>query len=516
MRFLIIDDSPYDRELMKRTIQQAIPTATYVEILHQQAFEEALRDLDYTMVLIDYQLKWTTGLEILKAIRARSSDLPVVMVTETGSEEIAVEAMKSGLSDYVLKTHLSRLPITIEDCLERLRLRAERQDLQVQMQQAQKMESLGLLVSGLAHDFNNLLAGIMGYAQRGLARTQQEHVLSEYFQHIQTRAEQGARMTRQLLAFARGTPMEPRYVDLNEQIASLLDLVRTLLGASVQLVFHADPALKAVYADPTQLEQVLVNLCMNARDAMPAGGNLEITTQQVEIAQGGQHVQPYLLPGSYILLRISDTGSGMDEQLQARVFEPFFTTKEVGQGTGLGLAVVYGIVKQHHGVIRVQSQPGQGTTFWLYFSAVEPKTEAAEERRSLEVQAVLGGGSETILLVEDDPDIQLIMSEMLREYGYSVLIANNGEEGLHLFEQHASSIALVIADVMMPRMQGRQFQEHVRRQRADTKVLVMSGYQEMDLKRRNLLDPGSVFLQKPFDLDVFAAKVRELIGLKRV
>ncbi len=170
MRFLIIDDSPYDRELMKRTIKQAIPEATYVEILHQQAFEEALRELDYTMVFIDYQLKWTTGLEILKAIRARSSDLPVVMVTETGSEGIAVDAMKIGLSDYVLKTHLSRLPITIEDCLERVRLRAERHDLQVQMQQAQKMESLGLLVSGLAHDFNNLLAGIMGYAQLGLAR----------------------------------------------------------------------------------------------------------------------------------------------------------------------------------------------------------------------------------------------------------------------------------------------------------------------------------------------------------
>ena len=297
MRFLLIDDSPYDRELMKRTIQQAIPAATYVEILHQQAFEEALRELDYTMVFTDYQLKWTTGLEILKAIRARSSDLPVVMVTETGSEEIAVEAMKIGLSDYILKTHLSRLPIAIEDCLERARLRAERQTLQVQMQQAQKMESLGLLVSGLAHDFNNLLAGIMGYAQRGLARTQQEHVLSEYFQHIHTRAERGARMTRQLLAFARGTPMEQRYVDLNEQIASLLNLFRTLLGASVQFVFHADPALKAVYADPTQLEQVLVNLCMNARDAMPAGETWRSPPSRSKLHRAGNMSSPISLPG---------------------------------------------------------------------------------------------------------------------------------------------------------------------------------------------------------------------------
>ena len=203
----------------------------------------------------------------------------------------------------------------------------------------------------------------------------------------------------------------------------------------------------------------------------------------------------------------------MNEQVQARLFEPFFTTKEVSEGTGLGLAVVYGIVKQHHGVIRVQSQPGQGTTFWLYFPAVEQVLQAVEEAVTDENHLV-GGGSETILLVEDDPDIQLVMSEILQEYGYTVLMAGDGEEGLRMFEQHAHSIAVVVADVMMPKMQGRHFQEHIRKLYANTKVLVISGYQEMDLKQRDLLDSRSAFLQKPFSLDAFVGKIRELIGLE--
>lgn len=254
-----------------------------------------------------------------------------------------------------------------------------------------------------------------------------------------------------------------------------------------------------------------MNLCLNARDAMPTGGNLEISTQQMEIPEGGQHAEPYLPPGAYVMVRMRDTGIGMDAQTQARLFEPFFTTKEGGQGTGLGLAVVYGIVKQHHGAIRVQSQPDQGTTFSLYFPAVEPAMEPAVEAPKDDLSPIQGG-AETILLVEDDPDIQAVLADVLQEYGYSILIAEDGEAGLHLFEEHASSIALVIADIMMPKMQGRAFQEQVRELRAGLKVLVMSGYQEMDLKRRNLLDPGSTFLQKPFDLDVFAATVRKLLG----
>lgn len=511
MRFLIIDDNPQDRELIKRAIGKVFSEVSYVEVIHQQAFEEALHTLDYDIVFSDYQLKWSTGIEILKAIRARSSSQPVIMVTDTGNEEIAAEAMKKGLNDYVIKTHLYRLPIAIRECLERIQLQKERKDLETQIQQAQKMESLGLLVSGIAHDFNNMLAAIAGFAERGMKETQQENTSThEYFHHIHHRAEQGARMTKQLLAFARGTPMEPQYLNVNERITTLLPFLQTLMGTSVQIDFHADLAVKTIYADATQLEQILVNLSLNARDAMPMGGTLDLITQHVELTQGSQ---PYLLPGSYVLVQVKDTGVGMNEYVQERLFEPFFTTKEVGKGTGLGLAVVYGIVKQHHGVIRVQSQPGQGSTFSLYFPASERTEIMTEEQLPHDSDMLLSGG-ETILLVEDDPDIQLVIYDVLQELGYTVLLAADGEEGLAVFEAHASTISLVIADIMMPKMKGRQFQEHIRKYCPDIKVLIVSGYQEIDLKRRDLLDTRSAFLQKPFDLDMLIAKVRELLNLK--
>lgn len=504
-RFLIIDDSPHDRELIKRAIGKVFPEASYVEVIHRWGFEQALRTLDYALVLVDYQLKWNTGTEVLKTIRARSSLLPVIMVTDTGCEEIAVEAMKEGLNDYVLKRHLQRLPIAIQDCLERI-------ELQAQIRQAQKLESLGLLASGIIHDFNNLLAAISSFAQIGMRRTQQEaSPFHEYFQQIHRNTEQGAHMTQQLLAFARGTPIEAKYLNLNEQILALLKLLQPLIGTSIQIDFHADPKLKHIYADATQIEQVLVNLCLNARDAMPMGGNLELMTEQIDITQGSQHSYPYLQPDSYVLVRVKDSGIGMDEQTQAHLFEPFFTTKEVGKGTGLGLAVVYGIVKQHQGIIQVQSQPGLGSTFSLYFPAVEPEAEMGTEQAPLD-SSVIESRGETILLVEDDLSIQEVMRETLQEEGYTVMIARDGEEGLAIFEAHASSIALVIADIMMPKMKGRQFQEHVRKQCPNIKVLIVSGYEEMDLKRQDLLDSRSAFLQKPFDLDLLVTEVRRLLN----
>ena len=359
------------------------------------------------------------------------------------------------------------------------------------------MESLGLLVSGLSHDFNNLLAAIAGFAQIGMTRAQQvAPPLHEYFQQIYQRSKQGARMTQQLLAFARGTPIELKHINLNERISALLNLLQIMMGTSVQIKFHADPNLRTIYADATQIEQTLINLCLNARDAMPMGGNLELMTEQLEIT-GFQHGYPHLQPGSYVLVQVKDSGIGMDEQTQARLFEPFFTTKEVGTGTGLGLSVVYGIVKQHQGIIQVQSQLGQGSTFSIYFPAVEPEAEMEMEQVPLD-DSVIRDGGETILLVEDDPSIREVLHEVLQECGYTVLIAGDGEESLTVFEAHASSIALVIADIMMPKMKGKQFQEHIRRQRPDIKVLIVSGYEETDLKRRDLLDPRSAFLEKPF------------------
>lgn len=510
MKILLIDDNPFDRELLKRGLQPHFADVTYVEIINARMFEQALANPDYDLVFTDYQLKWTTGLDVLRGIRQISEDIPVIMVTDTGSEEIATEAMKGGLNDYVLKTHLTRLPIATQECLQKAQIQRERRELEVQLQKAQKMESLGLLVSGIAHDFNNLLAAIMGYAQRGIKEPGTPNRLYEQFQHIQDRAEQGARMTRQLLSFARGTPLDPQQLFFDQMLESLSDFLQKLMGPTIELQIDSASDLHPVYADRTQIEQVLVNLCLNARDAMSAGGKLSIAARNTLVDPLALHFQTDALAGSYVLVTVTDTGVGMDEWTQAHLFEPFFTTKEVGMGTGLGLAVVYGIVKQHHGFVQVTSSPGKGTTFSLYFPTA---TELAQEKvvDLLPARLEPQGGSETILLLEDDIDIQLVISEFLRDCGYKVLLANDGEEGMELFRKHSSSIALVITDIMMPKMKGREFQEDIRQDNPRVKVLVVSGYQEMDLKRRQLLDPHSAFLPKPFALDNLALKVRELL-----
>ncbi|GCE22992.1 hybrid sensor histidine kinase/response regulator [Dictyobacter kobayashii] len=518
MKVLLIDDNPFDRELVKHKMEQVWPDIQWKEVTNQQAFSAIMKQPDFDFVLTDYQLKWTTGIDVLKFIIKCCPDLPVFMVTDTGSEELAVEAMKLGLSDYVLKTHLSRLPLAIEDFFQRRQLKNEHEVLQKQIQQAQKMESLGLLVSGLAHDFNNLLAGMMGYAQQGIKHSSANPELAEYFQHIFTRAEQGARMTRQLLTFARGSHLEPMRIQMNTLIAQTLEFVGTLLGPTIKIEFNPDATIADLYADPTQLEQMLVNLCINARDAMPHGGTLRVETHTFQLHKGKQDARFTAQPGPYVQITITDTGEGMSPEVLARLFEPFFTTKDVGRGTGLGLSVVYGIIQQHHGFIEVTSQPGKGTCFALYFPVAEQvsleETTLNERAASEKVTpSVKTPGKVTILVVEDDPDVQQVICEVLREEGYTILLASDGEEGLQLFQEHIATIRLVIADIMMPKMQGKEFQQQIRRRQPETKVLVMSGYQQIQLQQKDLLDPNSDFLQKPFDLDILLEKVHTLINI---
>lgn len=508
MRFLVIDDSPYDRELIIRKLQDEFSDATFVEVRRQADLEEAMARYDFDAVLVDYGLKWTNGLEILKKHRAQFPDLPIVMVTDTGNEEVATEGMKAGLSDYVLKRHLQRLPFVLKESLEKKdRLLKERKLLEEQTQQAQKMESLGLLVGGVAHDFNNMLAGITGYAQLGLSLVKPDDPLYEHLNHIHEIAQRAATMTRHLLAFSRQQALEPSDVNLNIVISNLLDFLGKILVKDIAVDFIGDPTLKTIYADAIQIEQVMMNLCINARDAMPNGGKITIKTQNIFLDEVDAKAYLNSKPGSYVLLTVADTGMGMDKQVRERMFEPFFTTKEVGRGTGLGLSVVYGIIAQHNGFIAVDSELGKGTIFNIYFPAVEcinlpGKTEEAKMAQE---------GTETILVVEDDPDLQCLMEIFLQSYGYSVILADNGEEGLKLFEQHAPSIALVIADLMMPKMKGRELYEHVRCLSPTVRFLFVSGYRADQLGQDFVVEKGVDFLEKPFDLDQMAATIRKLL-----
>jgi len=384
----------------------------------------------------------------------------------------------------------------------------ERKQLEQQFQQAQKMEAVGRLAGGVAHDFNNLLTAILGSADLVLDDLKPNAPEREEIQEIRRAALRAADLTRQLLAFSRQQVISPTVLNPNAVVANMDKLLRRLLGEDVDLRTVLTPEPGAIKADPSQLEQVVVNLAVNARDAMPGGGKLTIETQNVDLDEeyAGGHVSAQ--PGSYVMLAVSDTGSGMDAVTQARIFEPFFTTKEKGKGTGLGLATVYGIVKQSGGWIWVYSEPGHGTTFKIYLPRV---TEAAAPAAPSPVLPISVRGSETVLLVEDDEMIRALVQKVLKANGYTTLVAESGPAALRLAGQHDGRIHLLMTDVVMPGMNGREVAERLAPAHAGIEVLYLSGYTDDAIVHHGVLEPGIAFLQKPFTPAVLVRKVREVL-----
>jgi PAS domain S-box-containing protein len=386
----------------------------------------------------------------------------------------------------------------------------ERKDLEAQLLQAQKMEAIGKLAGGVAHDFNNLLTIINGYSHLLLGRLPETDPLRQDIAEIKKAGDRAVELTQQLLAFSRRQVMVPAVLDLNAVVRGLSSMVQRLLGEDVDLNVALDPALGHVRADRSQLEQVLMNLAVNARDAMPRGGKLTVETANVEVAETFRHGQ-VVMPGRYVLLSVSDTGMGMDEATKARIFEPFFTTKDVGRGTGLGLSTVYGIVKQSGGHVFVYSEPGRGSTFKVYLPRVD---EAVEPEPVAETPGDLPRGDEVILLVEDEPGVRALVRNSLRARGYAVLEARHGIEALLLSARHPGPVHLLLTDVVMPQMSGREVAAQVLASRPGTKVLYMSGYAENSVVHHGILDPGTAFLQKPFTPDALVRKVREILDAR--
>jgi len=378
--------------------------------------------------------------------------------------------------------------------------------LEDQFRQAQKMEAVGRLAAGVAHDFNNLLTIIIGYSDVMLDRFASGDPMRAYTTEIKGAGGRAVGLTRQLLAFSRQQVLAPQVLDLNTLITNLTKLLNRLIGEDIDLVFNAGPLPATVKADPGHIEQVLMNLAVNSRDAMPRGGKLTIETSHVQVdeAYGSTH---YSMPaGSYVMLAVSDTGCGMDKDIQAHIFEPFFTTKEMGKGTGLGLATVYGIVKQSGGSIWVYSEPGAGTTFKIYLPAVKGAPHAAKE------SAVPAGGSETVLLVEDDAGLRGLARMVLEaQGGYKVLESPGGKEARLFAGQHKGPIHLLLTDVVMPGMSGRELSEELATLRPEMKILYMSGYTDDTVVRHGVLEEGMAFLQKPFTAESLLRKVRELL-----
>ncbi len=384
----------------------------------------------------------------------------------------------------------------------------ERKQLEEQFHQAQKMEAVGRLAGGVAHDFNNLLTAILGSADLVLDSLTADVPQREEVEEIRKAALRAADLTRQLLAFSRQQVIAPTVLNPNGVVVNMDKLLRRLLGEDVELRTVLAPDLAAVKADPSQLEQIVLNLAVNARDAMPNGGKLTIETQNVELDQ--EYVRGHLSaqPGPYVMLAVSDTGVGMDAATQARIFEPFFTTKEQGKGTGLGLATVYGIVKQSGGWIWVYSEPGHGTSFKIYLPRV---AEAVAPAAPSPVPPVSVRGSETVLLVEDDEMIRKLVQKVLKANGYTVLVAASGGDAERVAGQHEGPIHLLMTDVVMPGLNGREVAQRLTAARAGIRVLYLSGYTDDAIVHHGVLDPGVAFLQKPFTPAVLGRKVREVL-----
>ncbi len=388
---------------------------------------------------------------------------------------------------------------------------------ELRLQQSQKMEAIGTLAGGVAHDFNNLLTVILGntnLALRQLPPTNQAHLRLVEIERAGNRATM---LTRQLLAFSRRQHLERHTINLNDTVRELVKFLRRIIGEDVEVNVKTAPDLSAVFADPAQLEQMLMNLCVNARDAMPGGGTLTIETSNIELDESYQRQYPYVKPGKYAQIKVSDTGSGFDKETQARIFEPFFTTKAVGKGTGLGLSMVYGIVKQHDGHIHVYSELEQGTTFTVYLPVDEKAVEKEKQKQPLP----LLGGTETILVAEDEEALRKLSKDVLESLGYTVLLAKNGEEAIEMYIANRERIDLLLFDVVMPRMSGSEAFEQIHGMGSEIPALFMTGYssetvQSRFVRQHKLIEEfGAGVIQKPYSLDGLGRRVREALDKKR-
>lgn len=639
---LIVEDSEDDAKLIVRELTKAGYEVRSERVETSAAMLQALRTKVWDVVISDYRMPGFSGIDALKLARANGNEVPFILVSGTIGEEVAVDAIKAGATDYLLKDRLARLVPAVERALreaeerrkrrqaeeelrqseERYRtlfecsldavythdleghfidvnpttlgllgyskdelaritiaeliepgdlptmrvifeelkksgrqnvprvLRLKRKDgscvdvevmetllsttgsgglvmgvardlterkkaesrlreLEEQFRQAQKLETIGRLAGGIAHDFNNMLSAIIGYSEMILRSLREGDPLRRDIEQIRKAAERSAELTRQLLAFSRRQVFELKVVNLNSIIKNMEDMLRRLIGEDIALQTILPEGLWNVKVDPGQIEQVIMNLVVNARDAMPNGGTLTIDTTNVVLDEeyASRHVG--VQPGEYVMLAVSDTGCGMTEEVKSHLFEPFFTTKEKGKGTGLGLSTVYGIVKQSGGNIWVYSEPGRGTTFKIYLPRSLEKPDVVKTRKAFDK---LDTGTETILVVEDEPMLRGLARRILELAGYRVLEASNAQEALAVFEKNAQAVDLVITDVVMPGMSGKELAKRLEQMAPGLKVLFTSGYTENAIVNHGVLEPGVDFIQKPFTPSALARKVREVLG----
>jgi two-component system, cell cycle sensor histidine kinase and response regulator CckA len=502
IRILLVEDNPNDAELLLYELKRAGFDPEWHRVDTEAEYLVRLQGKP-EVILCDHSMPQFDGTTAFRLLKESGLDVPFISVSGTMGEEFAVEAMRNGVTDYLLKSNLRRLGAAVSRALEQARGRVERRRLEEQMRQAQKMEAVGQLAGGVAHDFNNILTVIQGYAtlleQGGMQN-------DEAAREISFAVDRAAGLSRQLLSLTRKQAMQRRLVDMNVVVAEMTKLLRRSIGEHIQLVVEAGENLPAIYADPGMIEQILLNLALNARDAMGKGGRLTIATSpsMMKTGEAGTPSENDSCPA--VRLRVSDTGHGMSPTVRERVFEPFFTTKALNQGTGLGLTTVQDIVKQHSGIIRLHSSVGYGTTFEIEIPA--SKAEAAPASKPRAVTPV-AGGRETILVVDDEPTLRQMIRMALKHFGYDVLDASSGQQAIELFEQAGRPVDLLLTDVVMPDgMSGQDLAEKMSARLPKLRVIYTSGYR-VDLVKGLEGQEGMVFLQKPFSMQKLGAVVRE-------
>jgi two-component system, cell cycle sensor histidine kinase and response regulator CckA len=510
IQILIVEDNPADAELLVRKLSHSGFDFEWHRVDTEAEYLAKL-DANLDLILSDFYMPQFSGFRALELLKQQSTlDIPFIIVSGAIGEEMAVAAMREGATDYLLKDRIARLGEAVRRALQEVSERAERKRLEAHFIEAQKMEVVGQLACGIAHDFNNALAVIMGYSSLVLSELSADLPVRKQVHQIQYAAERGAGIVRQLLVLSHNQLVQSVELNVNEVVSSTEEMLRKLLDENIEMTVAYGEKIGTIKADAGHVWQVLMNLVVNARDAMPTGGKLSIRTSSVWLDEAYVQTHPGTSSGAYILLSVSDTGTGMAEEVKTRLFEAFFTTKPVGKGTGLGLLTCQTVVRQSGGHITVSSELEKGTTFKVYFPTIDQSPQHA--KAPYPKARASDRGTETILVVEDEPSLRQLTQHVLAAQGYNVLLSPNGQDALHVAEQHSGeSIALVVTDFSMPLMGGLAMADSLHARSPDIKVLITSGYTNERLGCFDQLETGIEFLPKPFTSTTLVRRVREML-----
>jgi two-component system, cell cycle sensor histidine kinase and response regulator CckA len=508
---LMIEDSDEESEVVIQELRRGGYDVSYERVDTPEAMNMALENRAWDVVICDFSLLYFEDDHALRLLRERNPQTPFIYVSNRSGEEIAVAALKQGAHDYVMKSSLKRLLPAIQRELKEAEQRREKAELELRRRHRERFEAIGRLAGRVAHDFNNLIGAMLGWAELGRNEAQNDSGLQNRFKQIASQAERAAGITSQLLLFARRRVLQPVKLDVNRCILEMRSFLESGMNQKIEFKIILDPHLDIIYGDVSQVDQITMNLAINARDAMPMGGCLIIETHNVNIDQEFCRRNSDCRPGRHVMLVVSDSGVGMDDATIDHLFEPFFTTKDVGKGAGLGLATVYGIVKQHAGFLDVISEVGKGTTFRVYIPsspgrANQPRSDTAEVSLT---------GNETILIAEDHEGVREVANEILSSHGYTTILAADGAEALRLFRQDPTRIDLALLDVAVPLLCGTEVFTQMSAIRPDLAVVFTSGHTSESASLNSTIVAGAAFLQKPYAAKALCLMVRSTLDRHR-